>query len=156
MISKRKMLLVAALCLLAATDRGYAQAQAWPTRPVKFIAPFAAGGTSDTLGRIAAEHLREKLHQQFFVENRVGAGGLIGSHEVALAEPDGYTFVISGIASHVIAPGKLADIIVLKKDPIADITILQGGRHLSYVIKDGKIVDLGAPEDLLAFQQAAE
>jgi imidazolonepropionase-like amidohydrolase len=45
---------------------------------------------------------------------------------------------------------------VLKKDPIADITILQGGRHLSCVIKDGKIVDLGAPEDLLTFQQAAE
>jgi imidazolonepropionase-like amidohydrolase len=55
-----------------------------------------------------------------------------------------------------IAPGKLADIIVLKKDPIADITILQGGRHLSWVIKDGKIIDLGTPEDLLTFQQAAE
>ncbi len=68
MTKKRFLLLaLAALCLLVATDRGHAQAQAWPTRPVKFIAPFAAGGTPDTLGRIAAEHLREKLHQQYFV-----------------------------------------------------------------------------------------
>jgi hypothetical protein len=103
MIKKRILLLaLAALGLLAAVEHGHAQA--WPARPVKFIAPFAAGGTSDTLGRIAAEHLRDKLHQQFYVENRVGAGGMIGSREVAVAEPDGYTFVISGIASHVIAP----------------------------------------------------
>jgi tripartite-type tricarboxylate transporter receptor subunit TctC len=107
MIEKPKLLptivaLGLMLALVGATEHGYAQA--WPARPVKFIAPFAAGGTSDTLGRIAAEHLRARLHQQFYVENRVGAGGMIGSREVAVAEPDGYTFVISGIASHVIAP----------------------------------------------------
>jgi imidazolonepropionase-like amidohydrolase len=55
-----------------------------------------------------------------------------------------------------IAPGMLADVIVLNKDPIADITVLQGGRHLTRVIKDGKIVDLDAHEDTLTFQQAAE
>jgi tripartite-type tricarboxylate transporter receptor subunit TctC len=103
MIKKQILrLALVALGLMAATEQGHAQA--WPARTVKFIAPFAAGGTSDTLGRLAAEHLREKLHQQFYVENRVGAGGMIGSHEVAVAAPDGYTFVISGIASHVIAP----------------------------------------------------
>jgi tripartite-type tricarboxylate transporter receptor subunit TctC len=103
MITKRMLLLaIMALGFVVGTDRGFAQA--WPTRTVKFIAPFAAGGTSDTLGRIAAEHLKDKLHQQLYVENRVGAGGMIGSHEVAAADPDGYTFVISGIASHVIAP----------------------------------------------------
>jgi tripartite-type tricarboxylate transporter receptor subunit TctC len=106
MINKILLPALMLLGLLAATQHGNAQASSssWPTRPVKFIAPFAAGGTSDTLGRLAAEHLREKLHQQFFLENRVGAGGMIGSREVAVAEPDGYTFVISGIASHVIAP----------------------------------------------------
>jgi tripartite-type tricarboxylate transporter receptor subunit TctC len=101
---KKRILLPAVVLLGLASAIQHSYAQAWPTRPVKFIAPFAAGGTSDTLGRIAAEHLREKLHQQFFLENRVGAGGMIGSHEVAVAEPDGYTFVVSGIASHVIAP----------------------------------------------------
>jgi len=103
MINKLTMLLaLVALGLPAAPPQSHAQA--WPTKPVKFIAPFAAGGTSDTLGRIAAEHLRDKLHQPFYVENRVGAGGMIGSREVAAAEADGTSFVVSGIASHVIAP----------------------------------------------------
>jgi tripartite-type tricarboxylate transporter receptor subunit TctC len=103
MIGERIVLLaLVAMGLVGATE--LAHAQTWPARTVRFIAPFAAGGTSDMLGRLAAEHMREKLHQQFYVENRVGAGGLIGSHEVAVAEPDGYTFVVSGIASHVIAP----------------------------------------------------
>jgi tripartite-type tricarboxylate transporter receptor subunit TctC len=101
---KPRMLLLALVGSALASATGDVHAQAWPARPVKFIAPFAAGGTSDVLGRIAAEHLKAKLQQQLYVENRVGAGGMIGSHEVALAQPDGYTFVISGIASHVIAP----------------------------------------------------
>jgi tripartite-type tricarboxylate transporter receptor subunit TctC len=94
----------AALLAAIAAPSQKAQAQAWPAHQVRFIAPFAAGGTSDTLGRLVAEHLPALLHQPFYVENRVGAGGLIGSKEVATAAPDGYTFVVSGIASHVIAP----------------------------------------------------
>jgi imidazolonepropionase-like amidohydrolase len=74
---------------------------------------------------------------------------------VAATKHNAYAVGLEGEVGE-IAPGKLADIIVLKKDPIADITILQGGRHLSRVIKDGKIVDLGAPEDLLTFREAAE
>ena len=61
-----------------------------------------------------------------------------------------------GMAASNLAAGRLADIIVLNKDPIADITVLQGGKHLSWVIKDGKIVDLDPRDDLLTFQQAAE
>jgi imidazolonepropionase-like amidohydrolase len=74
---------------------------------------------------------------------------------VAATRHNAYAVGLEGEVGE-IAPGKLADIIVLKKDPIADITILQGGRHLSRVIKDGKIVDLGASEDLLTFREAAE
>ena len=55
-----------------------------------------------------------------------------------------------------IAPGKLADVIVLDDDPLADITVLQGGKHLSWVIKDGRIVDLGPRDDMLTFRHAAE
>jgi tripartite-type tricarboxylate transporter receptor subunit TctC len=98
----KQRILLALVALGVASQQSHAQT--WPARPVKLIAPFAAGGTSDMLGRLAAEHLKVKLQQQFFVENRVGAGGMIGSHEVAAAEPDGATFVISGIASHLIAP----------------------------------------------------
>src|SRR5262245_62777588 len=81
-----------------------AQAQSWPNRPVKIIAPFAAGGAADTLGRIIADHLSTAFRQQFFIENRGGAGGAVGAQAGAAAEPDGYTLVISSIASNVISP----------------------------------------------------
>jgi hypothetical protein len=55
-----------------------------------------------------------------------------------------------------VAPGKFADLIVLNKDPIADITVLQGGKHLSWVIKDGRIFDLGPRDEMLTFREAAE
>ncbi len=81
-----------------------APAQEWPTRPVKVVAPFAPGGSADTLARIVGEKLTGRLNQNVLVENRPGAGGLIGSEFVAKAAPDGYTFIVSGVASHVIAP----------------------------------------------------
>jgi len=101
-----------------------ANAQDWPSRPVRIVAPFAAGGSADTLGRIVAERLSESLKQNFFVENRGGAGGLIGSAQVASAEPDGYTFVISGIASHVIAPAT---------NPNAGFDPLKSFSHVAYL-----------------------
>jgi tripartite-type tricarboxylate transporter receptor subunit TctC len=80
------------------------RAQDWPARPVRIVSPFAPGGGSDTMARIVAENLSQRLHQQFYVENRGGAGGLIGSAVVANAPADGYTFLISSIGTHVIAP----------------------------------------------------
>jgi tripartite-type tricarboxylate transporter receptor subunit TctC len=94
-----------------------AAAQEWPARPVKIIAPFAPGGSADTLGRLVAIKLTEALGQQFVVENRPGAGGLLGSEMVARAAPDGYTLVVSGVASHVVAPA-----LNLGFDPIKDFT----------------------------------
>lgn len=91
--------LLAGLLLLVAMH-----ANAWPTRPVKIIVPFAPGGSADTLGRLVAQKLAEHLKASFVVENRPGAGGALGSDLVAKAAPDGYTLVVSGIASHVIAP----------------------------------------------------
>ena len=79
-------------------------AQDWPARPVKIIVPFSPGGSADTLGRLVAGKLSEQLKESFVVENRGGAGGAVGSDLVAKAAPDGYTLVVSGIASHVIAP----------------------------------------------------
>jgi tripartite-type tricarboxylate transporter receptor subunit TctC len=78
--------------------------QDWPTRTVRIVSAFAASGTSDTVGRIIGESLSERFSQQFVLENRGGAGGLIGSAQVARAPPDGYTFLISSIGTHVIAP----------------------------------------------------
>jgi tripartite-type tricarboxylate transporter receptor subunit TctC len=82
----------------------FASAQDWPARSVRIVSPFAAGGSSDTVGRVIGESLSEKFGQQFVLENRGGAGGLIGSAQVASAPPDGYTFLISSIGTHVIAP----------------------------------------------------
>ena len=79
-------------------------AQEWPSKSIRIISPFAPGGGSDTLGRILAGHLSEKLGKQFLIENRGGAGGIVGTAVAAKADPDGYTFVISSIATHVIAP----------------------------------------------------
>jgi tripartite-type tricarboxylate transporter receptor subunit TctC len=81
-----------------------AAAQPYPARPVKIIVPFGPGGSADTLGRLVGAKLADQLKESFVVENRGGAGGVVGSDLVAKAPPDGYTLVVSGIASHVIAP----------------------------------------------------
>jgi tripartite-type tricarboxylate transporter receptor subunit TctC len=90
--------------LLVSVWTSAALAQSWPAKPVKIIAPFAPGGSADTLGRIVAQKLGESLKENFVVENRPGAGGVIGSEVVAKAPPDGYTLVVSGVASHAVAP----------------------------------------------------
>ncbi len=81
-----------------------AQTTAWPAKTVRIVAPFAPGGSADTLGRLVAMRLADGFKQSFIVENRPGAGGVVGSEFVAKSAPDGYTLVVSGVASHVIAP----------------------------------------------------
>ena len=95
------------------------QAQTWPARPVRVIAPFAAGGTADLLGRIAAGKLSESMGQPFIVENRPGAGGVLGSELVARSAPDGYTLLVSGVASHAVAPALSPK---FPFDPVRDFT----------------------------------
>lgn len=113
-----------------------AHAQAWPNKPVKVVAPFAPGGAADTLGRIIAEPLSQAFKQQFFVENRPGAGGMIGAIAVATAAPDGYTFVVSGVASHVIAPAMSAS---PGFDPVRDFTHIAylGGPPVVFMVNPG-------------------
>jgi tripartite-type tricarboxylate transporter receptor subunit TctC len=79
-------------------------AQDWPTRPVRIIVPFGAGGTGDTLARIVAEHLSASLKQQFVVENRTGAGGMIGVQALASSAPDGYTLGITNVSTLSLIP----------------------------------------------------
>src|SRR5215470_13015296 len=96
------MWVVAGALLLIGASR--VQAEEWPLRPIKLIVPFSAGETADLLGRVFAQSLSDSLGQQVYVENRGGAGGMTASAQVARAEPDGYTLLVSGVASHVIAP----------------------------------------------------
>ena len=86
------------LPILTRTSR----AAAWPERPVRFIVPFAAGGTTDILGRLVAQKLSEEYGQQFIIENKPGAGGNIAADFVAKADPDGYTFIVGTPGTHAI------------------------------------------------------
>jgi tripartite-type tricarboxylate transporter receptor subunit TctC len=118
---------------LFVADPGAGQAGDWPSRPVKLIVPFAAGGSADLLGRTFAQALSASLGQQVYVENRGGAGGMAASAQVARAEPDGYTLLVSGVASHVIAPafGRKWEY-----DPIRDFTHIAyfGGPPIVWVV----------------------
>src|SRR3954464_16106386 len=84
------------LIVLIFAVSGTAFAQSWPAKPVRIVAPFAPGGSADTLGRIVAQKLTESLKENFLVENRPGAGGVIGSGGGGKAPPDGYTLLVSG------------------------------------------------------------
>jgi tripartite-type tricarboxylate transporter receptor subunit TctC len=112
--------LVVLTCLAAsvlATAPG--AAQEWPTRPVRIVNTFAAGGTADVLARTVAEHLSSAFGQQFFVETRPGAGGAIGVQSVVNAPPDGYNFVITNVSLLVLQPLTNAR---LGYDPDRDLT----------------------------------
>jgi tripartite-type tricarboxylate transporter receptor subunit TctC len=81
-----------------------AQPAGWPGRPVRFLVPFPPGGTSDVVGRLLSAHFQSVFGQPFPVENRAGAGGVVGSAELARAPADGYTIGIGTISSHAINP----------------------------------------------------
>ena len=105
-----------AFSLLFASTGAMAQ-QAWPAKSIRFVAPFAPGGGTDFIGRVAAQKLTEAVKQQVIVENRPGAGGTLGAELGAKAAPDGYTFtVVAG--SYSVNPA----IYKLAFDPVNDIT----------------------------------
>ncbi len=106
-------LLLTALLALA----GFAQAQNYPTRPIRFIVPFPPGGGNDVMARIVGQKLSDALGQQVIVDNRGGAGGNIGAEIAARAAPDGYTLFLGGVGSHGTNPGLQA---TLPYDPVRD------------------------------------
>ncbi len=108
-----KWLFVAASCALAVP----AHAQNFPTKPVRIIVPFAPGGPTDTHSRWGAQHLTAALGQQFVIDNRGGAGGIIGTEAVAKAAPDGYTLLGGNPGPLTIAPSVRKQ---LAYDPVRD------------------------------------
>ncbi|HWX50164.1 MAG TPA: tripartite tricarboxylate transporter substrate binding protein [Roseomonas sp.] len=80
-----------------------ARAAEFPDRPLRMIIPFTAGGSNDIVGRLVAEHMSNHLGQTIVVENKGGAGGLIGTDLVAKSDPDGYTFLLGGSGSFLIS-----------------------------------------------------
>jgi tripartite-type tricarboxylate transporter receptor subunit TctC len=111
-----KQLLLAVLAIFAAISPLSAQ-EKWPSRPIKLIVPFAAGGNTDSVARIAAHHMQQALGVGVVIENRGGAGGIIGADAVAKAAPDGYTFCVCSIGAITISPATEQ----LPYDPLNDL-----------------------------------
>ncbi|RDI57813.1 tripartite tricarboxylate transporter substrate-binding protein [Microvirga subterranea] len=111
---KKLALALAATLGLAATG---AQAQNYPTRPVTMIVPFAAGGPTDVVARIVADHMSRTIGQQIVIENVAGAGGTTGIARGAQAQPDGYTIMMGHMGTHGAAPALYPN---LKYDPAKD------------------------------------
>lgn len=86
-----------------------AHAQPYPSKPIKFLVPFAAGGPADTMARLTAQTLSQALNQTIIIDNRPGASGIIGARAAAIADPDGYTLMYGNTASLVVGPAVYAN-----------------------------------------------
>jgi len=100
--SRRQLLQLAAGAVALPVVGRSANAQAYPSRPITMVVPFAAGGPTDVIGRVLAERMRRPLGQTVIVENTTGAGGTAGAGRLARSAPDGYTIGIGQNGSHVI------------------------------------------------------
>ena len=119
-----------------------AAAQSWPNKPIRYIVPFAAGGTTDILARTISEKLTVALGQPVIVENKPGAGGGVGAAEVAKAPPDGYTIMGGTISTHAINATLYSS---LPYDPVKDfvaITLIARVPNMLVVNNDVKAKDV--------------
>ena len=112
-------LLGSVFALLAALAGGDALAQAYPSKTVTLLVPYAPGGGHDAMARIVAEKLGPRLGQTVVVENKPGAAGMIGTEQVVRAAPDGYTLLFSSPAEIVVAPSVYK---TMRYDPVKDLT----------------------------------
>jgi tripartite-type tricarboxylate transporter receptor subunit TctC len=106
-----------AIICAACTFSASVGAQSYPTKPIRLIVPFPPGGTTDVVGRLVAHHLTEAWKQQVIVDNRPGAGGIIGTEIVAKSTPDGYTALLGSITTHAVNPALYTK---LNFDPVKD------------------------------------
>ncbi len=104
------------LCATSAVSNG-AGAQTWPDKPIRFICPFAAGGAADAVTRMLAQKYTEALARQVVVDNRAGAGGVIGVELVARSAPDGYTLLLASSSNFAFGPSLETN---LSYDPLRD------------------------------------
>jgi len=122
-LPRRRFLQLTGAAVAAPALMRTARAETWPARPVHMIVGQASGSSSDITARLIGQFLTERLGQQFVVEDRPGAGGIIGQESVARAAPDGYTLVVSSLGSFVITPAFTP----LPFDPFKDFT------HIAYL-----------------------
>ena len=139
-----------ALCACAALALS-AQAEDYPARPVKIVAPNPPGGGFDLVARVVAQQLSQQVGQQFIVENRTGAGTLIGTEAVAKAPADGYTLLV-GSFSNIAANAGLYR--ALPYDPLADFVPLGMVVSYSYALVSRRDLPQGSLREILDFARA--
>jgi tripartite-type tricarboxylate transporter receptor subunit TctC len=142
-----------ALYLLAATFApGLAAAQSWPTeRPIRLIVPFQAGSSSDSIGRIVAQRLSERLGQQIVIDNRVGASSMLGTEAVARAQPDGYTLGLANTTTHASATALTAN---PSYDPVKDFAPVGMIGSSPFVLLSAPKLPAGTVQELIAMAKA--
>jgi tripartite-type tricarboxylate transporter receptor subunit TctC len=119
---KLRMMMLSLLTLLLVTIPARTEDAAdYPSRKIRMLLPFAAGGGGDVIGRLLADKMGKRLGQTIFIENRTGAAGTIGTQQAATSPPDGYTITIGGMTTHVLAPASYAS---LPYDAIKDFTTI--------------------------------
>jgi len=137
------------LCCLLALAAAPAAAQQYPVKPIRFVAPFAPGGGTDFIARVAAQKLTEALMQQVIVENRPGAGGTLGAEVGARAAPDGYTLtVIAG--SYSVNPS----LYKLNFDPVNDVTAVIQFSQGPFLVVVHPALPIKSMKDLIALARA--
>jgi tripartite-type tricarboxylate transporter receptor subunit TctC len=108
-----------------------ALAQTYPNRPIRFIVPYAAGGSGDIFARVIGQKLGEAFNQQVVIDNRPGANAIIGTDMVAKAPPDGHTLIMANSAPFVVNPGLYKK---LPYDPVKDFAPVSQGTYYGYVL----------------------
>lgn len=130
-----------------------ALAQSWPERPVRILVPFAPGGNTDALARLAADVLQEALTgSSFLVENRTGAGGLIAAEQMVRAAPDGHTLMMVAVAVLAVAPVAMAQ--PPRFDPVADVTPIVNLGSNPFVLISHRSVEAADLAGLIAWMRA--
>lgn len=142
---------LAAAGLVMATGTIGAAAEVYPSKPVRLVVPYPAGGTTDIIARIVATQLSEKLKQPFVVDNRPGASGGIGSGAVARAAPDGYTLVMGNANSHGINSALQKNLPYDAVKDFAPVTVVASTPNIIVVNPDVPARTLG---DLIALAKA--
>jgi tripartite-type tricarboxylate transporter receptor subunit TctC len=128
-----------------------ALAQGYPSKPVRLVSPFPAGGGTDAIGRIIAQALGEQMGQQVVVENRGGAGGRIAMELVAKSPPDGYTMILANVGPFAITP---ASGIELRFDPVRDFQPVSLLATADYILTVHPSLPVRTVKELLALARA--
>ena len=130
---------------------GAAQAQGYPNRSITLVLPFAAGSGTDTTTRIISKHLGDALGQQFIVDNKPGANGMIAATYVARAQPDGYTLFVTTNTTHSANPYLLK---TLTYDPVKDFTAIARTGDLPFMLLINPQVPAKTVKELVAYAKA--